>query len=340
MKILLIRLDKIGDLICSLPVDECEVLKGHSIHWAISKGLEFVPDHSAPRRRYQSFRRDWNVTDFILFFQFLKNEKFEMAISFQAPWWIHLGLFLTRVPKRVGVLSQWHSYLFLNKALRQKRSLARQHESEYNADLVYFAFDQLQENFQKVPVLRLQANSTGALVQHKLSKGNYVVVHPGMAGSALNWPVRNYIQLIQKVVSDTTLQVVITGTSADEPWLVEIKKEFSKQPRVLILQNLLKSNELLDVLNNAKTVIAPSTGVLHLSASLGIPSVGIYSPVQVQAPLRWEARGSHVQIFKPEFKDSVCPARFKCLGEKCIHFYCLDQIKVDSVFNSIQEVVS
>ncbi len=75
MKILLIRLDKIGDLICSLPVDECEVLKNHQVHWAISKGLEFVPDHATPLRRYQSFRRVWTLKDFIRFFQFLKNEK-------------------------------------------------------------------------------------------------------------------------------------------------------------------------------------------------------------------------------------------------------------------------
>lgn len=338
MKVLLIRLDKIGDLICSLPVDHCPPLMKHQSFWLISKGLGFVPENASPRRHFTEVERFFSLKTFLFFLQYLRTEKFEMAISFQAPWWIHLALWLTRVPQRVGVLSQWHSYIFLNKSLRQKRSLARQHEADYNADLVDFAFDQLNKPHRPpTPVLQLTAPVTGVLAQLKLSSKSYFVVHPGMAGSALNWPVKNYILALKEILENST--AVLTGTAGDEEWLAEIKKTFQGHPRFVNLQGRLSSNELLEVLANAKHVIAPSTGVLHLAASLGTDCTGIYSPIQVQAPIRWAARSieeQQVRILSPHFSDNQsCPAQFKCLQEKCIHFFCMEKITVDSVLSKV-----
>jgi ADP-heptose:LPS heptosyltransferase len=134
-----------------------------------------------------------------------------------------------------------------------------------------------------------------------LNSGSYVVVHPGMAGSALNWPIAHYITLIKELSLNT--QVVITGTAADEPWLTEIKSTFVGNARVLILQGLLKAPELFTVLKNAKAVVVPSTGVAHMAASLGVPVLGIYSPKRVQHPRRWAARGEKVQIYMPAVAD-------------------------------------
>jgi len=54
----------------------------------------------------------------------------------------------------------------------------------------------------------------------------------------------------------------------------------------------LTTAELLDVLAQAKSVVAPSTGVLHLAASLGTPALGLYSPRIVEHPRRWAPKAS------------------------------------------------
>ena len=331
MKILLVRLDKIGDLVSTLPVDQMEILKGAQISWAISQGLGFLPQQALPPRKFIELDKTQVWASFQKLYSFLRKEKFEALISFQAPWWVSLAGFLARVPLRVGVLSQWHSFLFFNKALRQKRSLARQHEADYNRDLVYHAFGRLlDQQLEPTPVLNLQAPMNAALLT-RLRLDEYVVIHPGMAGSALNWPIKNYLSLIEKLLSEQT--VVITGTAADEPWLIEIRKKFSGQENFRFLQGQLNSLELLTVLKNARVVFAPSTGVLHLAASLGTASVGVYSPIQVQKSLRWQARGKKVKIFDVLLN---CPATHQCLGEKCPHFFCLEQISVDQVFQSLK----
>ena len=149
------------------------------------------------------------------------------------------------------------------------------------------------------PILKLKAHENPELFKiHNLKEKNYVVVHPGMAGSALNWPVQNYIQYIHELIKRET--IVLTGTAADEPWLTEIKKTFAKESRVRCLQSKLTAPELLTLLANAKWVVVPSTGVAHMAASLGTSVIGLYSPIKVQHPRRWAARGENVKILVPE----------------------------------------
>jgi ADP-heptose:LPS heptosyltransferase len=294
-RILLIRLDKIGDLISTLPVDQAAVLKNHDVRWVISKGLSFIPDHAMPHRQYLELsKEDWKASLKILVND-IRKFKPDVAVSFQAPWWVNYALWMEGVPVRAGVLSQWHSFLFLNKGLRQKRSRAVQHEADYNFDLLRYA---LGDNTPRpaTPVLKLVVpENPNLLAKYHLTTNNYVIVHPGMAGSSLNWPISCYVTLIEKIIATTP--VVLTGTPADEPFLKDIKEHFKNTPRVIVLQNLLSAPELLTVLKNSKAVVVPSTGVAHIAASLGVKTLGLYSPIRVQHPRRWAARGDNVTIF-------------------------------------------
>ena len=50
----------------------------------------------------------------------------------------------------------------------------------------------------------------------------------------------------------------------------------------------------------ARSVVAPSTGVLHLAAALGVPAIGIYSPLKVEHPRRWAPRGPRATFLVPD----------------------------------------
>ncbi|MEN0059324.1 MAG: glycosyltransferase family 9 protein, partial [Bdellovibrio sp.] len=245
-KVLLIRLDKIGDLICTMCVDQVPFLKDCEVTWVIAKGLSFVPEHASPRRSYLELKKQEWRESLPALRDFLKKFRPDVAVSFQAPWWVHYALWLENVPVRAGVQSQWHSFLFLNRGLRQKRSQAVQHEADYNLDLLCHAFQQKDKPLP-TPVLKLQAPpAQDLLTKYQLRPKAYVVVHPGMAGSALNWDTTHYIAVIESILSET--KVVLTGTAMDEPWLRDIKEQFKNSTQVLCLQNQLSPSELLAVL--------------------------------------------------------------------------------------------
>ena len=320
--VLLIRLDRIGDLILSLPVDESLAKMGYQSDWWISKGLDFVTRNAMPPRNSNQIDKRFNVEQFKKLYYLLKSKPFSMAIVFHAPWWIALLLFIARIPIRVGPKSQWYSFLFYNHGVRQRRSEALKSELEYNFSLIEQALN-LEDNSIGRQSLILKNQMKFDLKTWGLEAQKYFVVHPGMSGSALNWPIKSYIDFIDQEIR--TSKIVITGTKSDEYFLSEIRNQFSRHPRVLFLDSKLNGDELIFVLQNSAGVLAPSTGVLHLAASTGTPSFGIYSPVKVQKPERWGPQGAKTKVFVPEVN---CPGEFKCLGEACAKFNCMELIKI------------
>ncbi|MFN7904841.1 MAG: glycosyltransferase family 9 protein [Pseudobdellovibrionaceae bacterium] len=330
---LLIRLDKIGDLVSTVPCDEM-MPPNIQCTWMIARGMNDLMESMVPKRNWVEFHKKFFLSQLILFVIFLRKNKFDFAISFQGPWWISFGMWLAGVPQRFGLLSQWHHFLFLNHGIRQKRSKATKHEAEYNGDLVREALEKMKISSKtefdfsvkseaygsKVPSLTIQAPKIWEKPEHMKS---YFVIHPGMAGSARNWSQEKYISVITEIFETTELDCVLTGTPADEVYLNQIKMYFSNHPRFHLFQSKLNMKELLDCLDQSKFVIAPSTGVLHLAASLGKKCIGIYSPILVQHPTRWKARGKQVSILVPQVS---CPADRVCHGKTCPQFDCMDTI--------------
>lgn len=306
--IVLVRMDKIGDLVVSLPVDEHPVFGGERVHWFISKGLSFITEQAAPKRHSTEFKRGFSVFEFFRMVNWLREHNPQTVVLLHCPWWVSFACWVADVPERMGRLSQWHSYLFLNVGVKQKRSGSDRHESDYNFDLVEWGFYKLgvrptpNLSFLKRTFLRLLApNPFGTIEARGLKSRGYRVVHPGMAGSALNWPPENFVELITQISKE--MPVVITGTKMDQKYLQGIQS-VRDLPNVKWLVGELKVFELLDILSQAKSVIAPSTGVLHLAASLGSPVVGIYSPRKVEHPRRWGPKGLAATYLLPPVAES------------------------------------
>lgn len=303
----LVRMDKIGDLVVSLPVDEHPVFGGRRVHWFISKGLSFVTNQSVPKREVTEFNRVFG--EFRRALATLRELRPRTIVLLHGPWWVSFAAWLAGVPERIGRRSQWHGFLFVNIPVHQKRSMSDRHESDFNYDLVEWAFNRLgvrpAEDLERLKrnYLRLRAPEPEiTLPALKLTPKGYRVVHPGMMGSALNWPTRNFRELIEKLSGGAP--VVITGTKADGKYLGELDS-LRENPRVVWLVDRLNTRQLLDVLSGARSVVAPSTGVLHLAASLGTPAVGIYSPRRVEHPRRWGPKGPRVRYLVPDVADGA-----------------------------------
>lgn len=326
---LFVRMDRLGDLTLSLPADGLypEADGERNVDWWISEGLGFVADHAVPRRRVREMKSKVTQAKFKRLLRELKDRKYKTAVVFHAPWWVSPLLWLAGIPNRVGVRSQWHSFLFFNKGVRQKRSLAETSEFEYNMRVI----DSMRSESEKIErqPLKLSVDPEWqaiTLKKHALTHRKYSVIHPGMAGSARNWPTSHYISWLQEASKDA--KIVVTGTATDEVILQPIRQALQGTQNIEWLDSKLTGAQLLHVLEGASCVLAPSTGVAHLAASLGRPVIGIYSPVKVQHPTRWAPQGEAVQILVP---DVECPGKKACVGSTCPQFDCMNRISLESV---------
>lgn len=291
-------MDKIGDLVLSLPIDQTPKALGADVHWLISEGTGFVVAASVPLRSFFEFPKQFSWKNLWQLVAWVRHLKPDVSVVLHGPWWVNLALWIARIPYRSGRKSQWHSYLFLNAGVRQSRKQGLKHETDLNLELLQLGLS-THPHFSEVrdvsEIAPLQLRRPSGVNISNLPK-DFIVVHPGMAGSALNWPMENYDELIKKIVGHHP--VIVTGTKNDRFILEPLKSRLSSVPNIIWLNEKLSASELLYVLAMAHSVIAPSTGVLHLSASLGTKSVGLYSSIPVQSPQRWGPRGPNTIVIE------------------------------------------
>lgn len=322
-------MDRLGDLICTLPVDQHPLFldKSNSVYWLISNGLEPVLECTKPKRFYWPTGTSFSWLKFINLIKMLKVENFDKVVLFYSPWWVALACFFASIPERYSPRSRWFQLLFFNHTLRQNRSQSEKHEADYNWELLHWSLTGERKYQLPTPFLYLKSE----IILPIQLPNSFIVIHPGMGGSALNWPAKSYLELAQKL-SAIGKEFIITGTANDFEWLKELETPLKLLEKCHWLVGKLDLKSLIYVLSRSEATIAPSTGVLHLAAATGAKTIGIYSPIRVQSPKRWAPRGTQTLTLVPSVK---CPATKKCLEASCKEYPCLDTITADYIIKEV-----
>jgi ADP-heptose:LPS heptosyltransferase len=280
----------------------------------------------------------------------LKAQKFQISIVLQSTLKLAAALYGVGVPNRIGPLSKLHSFFFYNRGTRQRRSLVEMHEADYNLQLLRKLG--IRVGTQTLPTrIAVPAEQTewaknwldqkGYLPDPNLRE-HLVAVHPGMGGSALNWPENYYVELIRALDREGH-RILITGGIA-EASLLERLEDSLKGTEKPILFYLAEPGTGVDRLaalyQSASIVVAPSTGPLHVAVALGKPVLTFYPPIRVQSAIRW---GPYVKNFDDAavlVPEAYCGEDFSCRGPKCNYYPCMRSILPKQVLEEATRLLS
>ena len=101
-----------------------------------------------------------------------------------------------------------------------------------------------------------------------------IVLGCGASGPTKKWPVDNYIKLITKLNNYKKCKFFVVAGKSDIEIINKIK--LSKiNSNCITLENLSISN-ILPIIKNCNLYIGNDTGFMHISAALGVKSIGIF----------------------------------------------------------------
>lgn len=361
MKVVISRTDAIGDTVLTLPMAQAIKEK-----FPDSKIAFIVAPRCADLFKNHPYLDEiWVFNHSHSFFSkaFFVWKKMR---SFKADHFFHVGgsfipsfvAWFRMIPFRGGLLSRWKSFLFVNKGVRQKRSLVEMHEVEYNLNLleplgITYHYSQ-RAHF--APCLQLDEEESRkafeefceGLRELRIPVGELIFVHPGMMGHTLNWPVVNYVRLLLKLEQKKSkyYTYVISYTGSDTHYLNILRRELEMpeyhqlRDRIYFFDGSRKGlRNFISVLSYATLFIGPSTGPTHLANTLGVTTLGLYSPIKTQSSFRWGPFKGDKSVTLVMVPDVVCGETLRCLGESCPYFECMEKLEVEDVLDGVGKLL-
>lgn len=151
------------------------------------------------------------------------------------------------------------------------------------------------------------------------------LLHPGAGSPRKRWPLNGFLEVSGQLESRGAAPEFVVGPAEDD-----LVPRLEKQARKLHRPG--DPLELLELLRSAGAYIGNDSGVSHLAAWLGLPSVVIFGPSD---PARWQPRGPAVAIVRPPLDCTPC---FETADTNCSAPNCLAQVTPANVLEALNRL--
>ncbi len=210
----------------------------------------------------------------------LKAEHYGSALIMSRKWKAALAPFLAGIPERTGFVGEAR-FVLLNDRRTGERALPRM--VDQCAALALPPGAALPASWP-LPVLAVPPSDIAAWKQKRGLAGEarpIVALAPGAVGPSKRWPAEYYADLTRRLLADG-FAVWVLGGPGEKALAQEIIGDTSARD--------LTGFDLRDAilaLAAAAVAVSNDSGLLHVAAALGTPSIGIFGPTspQLWAPL-------------------------------------------------------
>lgn len=114
-------------------------------------------------------------------------------------------------------------------------------------------------------------------ISHLLPQEPFMVISPCSSMAYRNWHVEGYAEVIDYAAEKYQLPTVLTGgpSAIEREYAKKISQLCERKPVDLIGKTSLK--QVLAILQQAKLLIAPDSGPVHMATAVGTPVIGLYA---------------------------------------------------------------
>ena len=328
-KILVIRVDGIGDLLNSTPAIallrenyptaeitvlarplNAPVLIGNP---DVDRILMFDRDgeHRGPTARLRFYRQ-------------LRREGFQLVVAMQTAMWPHLASFLSGATYRLGRY-QKRFRSTLTHAWRGKYRKGATPEVDRNLELVRLICKG--DGIRKLRFFLLpdEVNAAKArLTAYGIGTAPFLVgIHPGGSSFDKRWPEKQYAELADRLVRQDNATVLLLH-GPEEAALARNIQQTMQSPAIIHAPETIR--ELGALLSRCDMVVCNDSGPMHLAAALDVPTVAIFGPTDHVA---WHPLSENASIVR---RDMPC---WPCSAHKCqIGWECTKKLSVEPVWDA------
>ena len=349
-KILVIRLDLLGDVLLSMPAVEAlhERYPDAEI-WMMT--LPYTADIPARFpfvsrvvaldtngiRSIRGLLRPATLLDWFGTYCLLRRQRFDLAISLfglMASIWA----FLSGATHRLGYRKEAYPLLH-TRTLPGMRYDRRQHEVQWCLDLAEFAGARRRPRFPHLQVEPFAAERAAQLLKRNgIGPDDLLIgVHAGsINGSAKRWPETHWAELSDRL-NELGAKIVLTGSSKELPIALAVTRAMRNPAVVLTGETTI--NELAAVLARCDIVLSGDSGPLHMAVALNRPTVAVYGPTDPAISGPYPKPGQIALVLRTGIGCSPCYDALATADCPYGNTACMHHLTVDRMYRAVRLVL-
>lgn len=158
-----------------------------------------------------------------------------------------------------------------------------------------------------------------------------IAVHPGSGSRHKNWPAERFAEVVRVWAGRPDTRVVLIRGPADGTAVAELTNATRGVDLLLVEQPALPV--LAALLEHCQVYVGNDSGVSHLAAAMGTPSVVLFGPTDARI---WAPQGPSVRVVDSSVDCSPCTAERR---RQCRDQECLRSITVERVLAEMERVL-
>lgn len=341
-RILCLRLERIGDLVMTLPaLAELRALAPDAtIDLVVGSWNKPIANAIPSVNQVETLDASWlsregggqGLATLLRRARHWRSRHYDLAINFEPDIRSNLLLGASGAARLAGFSSGGGGPL-LDVALHYD---PRVHTTDNAVALVHAA---LGHSAGAVPAPALKIPESARMDADRLLSGRrdpIVAVHISGGRAIKQWPEARFRDIARALIDSRGATIVLTGSEGDRPQIDSVIQELPSA-HVLDVSGALDLITLAAVLERTTLLVTGDTGPMHLAAAVGTPIVAIFGPSD---PARYAPRGPLDRVVRIELPCAPCnrirlpPAR--CVGHTPA---CLGGIEAAQVLAAIDAVL-
>lgn len=339
-RILVVRTDRIGDVVLTTPVLKALRENYPASHIAMmvnpqTKELLEGNPYLNEVIVYDKDKKDKGMLGFWRFVLELKRKRFDLAIVLHTKNRLNLITYLADIKRRAGYKNNKFGFLLTDKLI-DIRPLGLKHEVDYCLDILRKLGLKISDKIPYLAVKNEDMDSVGNILEALgVNRDTRIAaIHPGSSCISKRWPRERFVVLANRLVEDYGLKVILIASGEENEAIAD---EIARQIRypVLNLSGKLSLGQVSALLKRCVIFISNDSGPVHIASAVGTPVVSIFGRNQAGlSPARWAPVGRKDAYLHKEVGCSIC------LAHNCnIGFDCLKAITVDDLLKAVDDIL-
>lgn len=337
-RILIVRTDRIGDVLLSTPVIKAlrQNYPDAYIAMMVSPYTKEIINENPYLDEVIEYDKDGKHKGWLETLRFafkLKKKKFDLALILHPTNRSHLVTFFSGIARRVGY-DRKLSFLLTDR-IKHTKQLGERHELEYNLDLLEYLGVHPQDRSLFMPISQEAILWLEGLLDHQGIKkeDELLVIHPAASCPSKIWPAERFAEVADRLSEKYGFKIVLVAGRKDIKIAQQVFSRISHP--ALDLSAKTSISQLASLLKRARLFISNDSGPVHIASAVGTPVISIFGRNQKGlSPKRWGPLGQKDRVLH---KEVGC---IKCLAHNCRkEFACLKAVSAEDVFSAAVEIL-